>query len=183
MADSSYAPNISLSMSVDDSSIALTVEIIADFVGWASAFENTLGYGMMYIIDFESLDGATLNIQEVGNCANRNQLSREMHWELNWLYSAQPDRGVNWGYGAYVGTRHWDITTVNNGKCGDVKWTGTWSWFDLLNCTNYAGDEVHVNIIEDSQWVNMTGAVSVNLVSPLGLYSDIGVLRCNECTL
>ena len=162
-------------MSVDDVSLVLTVELIADFVGWASAFQNTLGYGMMYIIDFESLKGATMSIQEVGSCANRNQQSRDMDWKDNWLYSVDSDRGLDWEHGAYVGSRHWDITTADNGECGAVKWTGTWTWYDLMNCTNYAGDDMFVNIEEDTEWVNMTGAVTVNLVSPLDLNANIGL--------
>ena len=175
MADSSNAPNMTLTMNFDEVSFVFTVEVIADFIGWASAFQKLPGYGMLYIIDFESLDSATVSIQEVGSCANRNQQSRDMDWEDNWLYSADPDRGVDWGYGAYVGSRHWDITTADDGKCGAVNWTGTWSWHSLTNCTNYAGDDVLVDIIEDTDWLNITGVISVNLVSPLGLYSDLGL--------
>ena len=167
MADSSNAPNINVAMNVDADTLTLNVDVTADFVGWASADHNTPGYGMMYIIDFETPDVQSMNIQQLGTCANRNQQSRAMQWEDNWLYSAEPDRGVDWGHGAYVGSRYWDITTADNGDCGGVKWTGSWTWYDLLNCTNYAGDRKFMDIHEDSEWVNMTGTVNVNLVSPL----------------
>ena len=129
----------------------------------------------MYIIDFDSLDSATMSIQEPGTCANRNGATRAGSWADNWLYSADTDRGVDLGYGAYVGNRYWDFIPVDDGNCSAVKWTGRFSWYDLANCTNFAGDKAFTDIVEDTKWFNMTGLITVNLVSPLDRNSDYGV--------
>jgi len=173
LADPDEAPSAALSMAVDSDTLMVTVEVDADFVGWATADNGIDGFGMMYIVDFESYDAASLDVQKVGSCANRNGAMREGDWKDQWVYSAEADRGVDVGTGAYVGNRFWDLST-SEGDCSDVKWTGSFSWYNLLNCTNNDKSS-QVIIAETDDWVNMTGAVSVNLVSPLVLDSDSGM--------
>lgn len=180
MNDPDVAPDANISMNVQDDTMTLTVEVTADFVGWSSADDDTEGYGTMYIIDFESHDSASMDIQQLGTCSNRNAPSvSNMNWNEQWIYSVDPNRGVNSQNGAYINSQYWNITTADNGDCGAVKWTGYWTWYDLLECTDYAGNDVFIEITEDSEWVNMTGAVTVNLVSPLTLNSDSGTV-CNS---
>ena len=175
MADSDNAPNADISMTVNEEALALQVEVNAEFVGWSSADDETPGYGMMYMIDFEYLDGSAMSVTEPGRCANRNQDAQGMSWEDHWVYAVTPDRGVDWNNGSYTDGRYWSLSTNEDGQCNDVKWTGLWSWYNLMNCTNYAGDQMYVEITENAEWVNMSGAVTVSLVSPLNLNSDTGL--------
>jgi len=176
LADASNAPNANMTMAVDGSTLTMSVDVMADFVGWATADNGIDGYGMMYLIDFESHDAASTNVRAVGTCANRNGAMRGADWDEQWDYSADADRGVTSGTGAYVGNRYWSLTS-KGGDCGVPEWAGSWSWFDLMNCTNAAGDDDFFTIEESDTWVNMSGAVTVNLVSPLGLDSDNGFYR------
>ena len=177
LADADNAPTANLTMDVDDATLTMSVDVMADFVGWASADNGVDGYGMMYLIDFESHDAASTSVSSVGTCANRNGAMRTGAWADNWDYSADADRGVDSGAGAYVGNRFWDLT-VKGGDCGMPEWAGSFTWFDLLNCTNVAGDSDFLTIEESDEWVNMSGAVTVNLISPLGLDSDNGTNLC-----
>jgi len=174
MGDESAAPAANMTMDVNTDTLTMTVTVSADFVGWATADQGVDGYGMLYMIDFAPPDGAITDPQDAGTCSNRNGANKAGTFEDQWTYSADADRGLDAADGAYAETSQWALSTV--GDCNDVTWTGTFGWFDLLNCTDNGGADDYTEIVEDDDWVNMTGAVTVNLVSPLGL-TDTGFYR------
>merc|ERR1719229_15646 len=147
----------------------MTADVDADFVGWAYADNGVSGYGMMYMIDFAPADGSITDVRDAGTCSNRNAANKAAAWNDQWIYSAATDRDLGAATGAYSPTTNWALSTVEDGNCNDVTWTGTFSWFDLLDCGSNDGLEDYISLEESSDWVNMSGAVTVNLVSPLGL--------------
>jgi len=181
MAESDNAPAANISMEVDDDTLTLTVDVEVEYVGYALADDATPGYGMMYVIDFDDYDAAAMDIRETGTCANRpaSDTAAE-NWEDIWKYSVTMDSANDLGgsYPAYWGTDQWNISqTVSGSPCTGVRWTGSWSWYDLMDCADYGDTTNFMEITEDSEWVNMSGAVVVNLVSPLGLNTDTGFYR------
>ena len=52
------------------------------------------------------------------------------------------------------------------------------TWYELLECGNYDGDEKYTHVVESAEWVNLTGVLYVNIISPLTL----GVLGRNRDT-
>ena len=181
MGDASNAPTANISMDVNDDTMTLRVEVQTDYVGFALADDETPGYGMMYVIDFEDMDASQMDIRETGTCANRDaSATSALSWEDIWQYSQyQTGNWIDGTYSAYQPSDDWNISKVGSGDCEDVKWTGKWTWYDLMDCANNAQDTNYVVITEDASWVNMSGTVVVNLVSPLGLNTDTGTL----CTL
>lgn len=179
MEDASNAPNYNISIDVDDDTMVLDVEVDVDYVGWAYADDETEGYGMMYVIDFEDLDASAMDIDETGTCANIDSSTTDAaNWEDKWSYGSAVDAGDNFNNHPGLtpnANGGWSIEQSGSGQCTGVRWTGSWTWYELLQCQNYAQDSTLVEIVENAEWVNMSGSLIVNLVSPLGLYSDTGL--------
>lgn len=178
MNDESMAPDVNVSLSVDSDSLTLIVEVVADYIGFSVADFGISGFGSSYIIDFDSVDAAAMNIREPGTCSNRNVDDFEaVEWSEIWKYSPNmnTEGDIGGDHLAYPPSTRWIINQSAVGQCTGVRWTGQFSWFDLLECTEYDDDGMLVDIQENAEWVNMSGVVFVNLVSPLTLNTDSGI--------
>jgi len=183
MEDASNAPTVNISMNVNDDTMTLHAMVRTPYIGYSLADDATPGYGTMTVIDFGDLDASEMDITETGNCANLDKTSTSgASWEDLWTYNEAMDgaNDIDGTFVPYISNQNfWNVSVAELGvACTDVVWMGKWTWYELMGCQNSWGpDTSYVTITEDASWVNMSGSLVVNLVSPLGLNSDTGFYR------
>ena len=61
--------------------------------------------------------------------------------------------------------------------CSFIKYSASFSWSDLFGCTNYEQDTFYLSIQSDENFINMSGTLYVDIVSPYAINQDIGGYR------
>eukprot|EP01083_Nonionella_stella_P171878 588140_1 len=85
-------PFINYSLSVNEDSLTLFIDLELEYLGWAYA-DHTPGYGVTYVLDFEDYDAEQDDIREPGTCQNRlaaNFTDPPYEFPGLWNYSATP---------------------------------------------------------------------------------------------
>eukprot|EP01083_Nonionella_stella_P295588 1004556_1 len=173
-------PFLNHSFSIDADELKLIIDIDLEYLGWSYADDHTPGYGVSYVLDFEDYNAEGDSIREPGTCQNRlAQNFTSLAYSDLWDYSATPNITGHLGtfpYSAYPPSGpYWSITS--DGSCSRVHYHGEFTWYELLDCTDYSGSVTYNTLIQDTDWVNLTGVFYTNIVSPLALNFDLGFYR------
>ena len=146
-------------------------------ISYAVADHGVNGYGCSYVIDFGEFDGKQDDITQPGTCSNRDHSAfTDIPFDEQWTYSSTPSVSGHLGAVPYLAypppTTYWNISVL--AECGPVRYHGAFTWYDLLSCSDYDDTATFNQIVEDSNWVNMSGTIFVHILSPLSLHSETG---------
>eukprot|EP01083_Nonionella_stella_P316842 1151040_1 len=179
--ESDLKPYILHNLSINEASLSLIIDLDLEYLGYAYADDHTYGYGVTYVLDFEDYDAEQDNIREPGNCQNRIESSfTSASFADLWIYSDTPYALGHLGYDPYLAypppPEFWNVT-IGTDQCTPIHYHGEFSWFELLECTDYTNTLQYIQIVDSTDWVNLTGVFYVNIVSPLARTSETGYYR------
>eukprot|EP01083_Nonionella_stella_P128292 388680_1 len=142
--ESDLKPYILHNLSIDEASLSLIIDLDLEYLGYAYADDHTYGYGVTYVLDFEDYDAEQDNIREPGNCQNRIESSfTSASFADLWIYSDTPYALGHLGYDPYLAypppPEFWNVT-IGTDQCTPIHYHGEFSWFELLECTDYTAD-------------------------------------------
>ena len=159
---------------IDENDLSLNIVVELDYLGYVTADDRRVGeFGVTYVLDFEDFNAHKDKIDEPGTCQNRqNNVYNGASWNEYWLYSDQPQNpghiGEPGNYLAYPPPMpidgEWQVSMAGDG-CDKIVYSGKFTWTDLRNCKGYGGlGDSYTNIINDDNWVNLTGTFYINAV-------------------
>eukprot|EP01083_Nonionella_stella_P168242 567431_1 len=180
--ESGLKPNISYNVSID-ASLSLAIDVDLEYLGYAyaNADDTSAAYGVTYVLDFESFNAESDDIRLPGNCQNRIRSSLiTPSFSALWLYSQTPTAVGDLGHAPYLAypppSQYWNLSMADD-QCTLIHYHGEFTWIELLQCTDYHQTTHYIHLVEDANWVNVTGVFYVNIVSPLAPTLDRGYYR------
>eukprot|EP01083_Nonionella_stella_P058458 153076_1 len=179
MASQTDKPNVVHSLSIEETTLTLTVEVEADYLGKSMADDNGYVYGTTYVIDFEDFNAHSDSIKAPGTCQNRDRdafADPTLTWDDVWAFSETPNAG-------HVGTEDYlayapggDWTAEMSDLC-TVKYSASFTWDELMDCTNYDGSASYISTEDTGDSIVLSGTLYINVVSPYDYAADYGFYR------
>jgi hypothetical protein len=171
------------SYNLDVVDLILHVEVDLKYLGYSSAQGNDQVYGTTYVLDFEDFDAHEDSIVLPGTCENRDaDAFTGASFDATWEYSENPagfgQIAVPGHYLAYPPAGKWDISMAEQDVCGIVHYEGSFSWNDLMQCSN--NDKSlgsYMETTDDGEFLRLSGTFYVNVVSPFAYDSDMTFYR------
>jgi hypothetical protein len=157
----------------DASSLSLTLSATVEYVGLSADgnFDDELNLGTTYWIDLESFSSVDGGVDSAGTCANRQSADYgALDFEDFFGFTTNPmdlESASTEDRMAYPPS-DWTLTASS---CNVVKYERTFSWADLTECANAAGNGL-VSVTETDDSVLLEGTFFVELVSPYSMSSD-----------
>eukprot|EP01084_Bolivina_argentea_P225720 381367_1 len=165
-------PYSSINISVDINTLETTFDIDLEYLGTSTATfgNNELSLGTTYVIDFEPFDDYYHSLAEPGSCSNRIfNTNNTQYWEYSKYPWFDGELGSNEFLAYPPATNYWTISAPDGDfSCDLINYLSTFSFTDLLNCKNYAGERL-INITSSVDMLILSGSIYVSVVSP---YSD-----------
>eukprot|EP01084_Bolivina_argentea_P158508 276106_1 len=187
-------PVFNVTLDVDETELSVNVDVDLQYLGYSYADNGVYGYGTAYFISFNSFSSNTVDIfsdNGLSECDNRVSSSfMNTSWTDKWAFSETPYVQDHVGSDQYLAYpfagNFWNLTTFGIGsghKCDRINYFGSFSWFDLqTSCKNPQTNKKSVDILVDNDWINLTGTVYINIISPLTKDIDSGMYRIYELT-
>eukprot|EP01083_Nonionella_stella_P299278 1015917_1 len=175
-------PETAHSLSIDDASLTLSIDIEADYLGYSGADNNGYVYGTAYVIDFDDFNAHRDSIKQPGNCQNRADVFGDpgLPWHDVWAYSTTPNNDGQVGttaYLAYPPGNKWDVAMSSDDLC-KVTYSASFTWDDLTRCTGYNGaNGLYINTKDNEANITLSGTIYLNVVSPIDFGADYGFYR------
>eukprot|EP01084_Bolivina_argentea_P277098 472963_1 len=193
--DNIHIPYYNATLNVNGDELSVDIDISLQYLGYSYA-EHIYGFGTSYFISLNSFSSSTLDIftdNGLNECDNRISATTGENDEFDrlWKYSEYPflkDHIASIDYFAYPPSGFfWNLTLETDiiHKCdrARVNYGASFLWSDLQNqCKNPLTDESSVDILVDNDWINLTGTLYINIVSPLYKDIDSGIYRIYEVT-
>ena len=162
--------------------LSITFDLELPYLGSSYLSTNdSILLGTTYMIDFVGLSSSdNIEIEKPGNCQNRlsSDFKSDIVFKEFWKYSDTPNINGHLGSRQYLAypppSLYWNLSFTN---CSYINYYGTFSWFDLMECSDYDQINNYNHIIFDNDWINLTGTLFVDIISPNNLENDDGIYQ------
>eukprot|EP01083_Nonionella_stella_P232687 820549_1 len=172
-------PNAVHTLSIDEATLTLTINIEADYLGYSEADDNGEVYGTTYVIDFEDFNAHSDSITKPGTCQNRDGDDFEdPTWDEVWAFSETPNAGHVGGvdYLAYPRSNWWTVAMSSDDVC-TVTYSASFTWAELMDCKSYDEKTPYITSTDNDDDITLQGTLYINVVSPFDYKEDYGYYR------
>jgi len=154
--------------------ILLTVNVYLSYLGYSSLDGEQYDLGTTYVVSFNAFDSITDQIDQPGNCDNRDIVDfQRTTWPHYWDYSEEWHASGALGssdYLAYPPSEYWDLSLdYTNAYCiNRVQYNAVFRLDELIECKTFGNDYV-IDITTGDNWINVSGTLYVSIVSPFSM--------------
>jgi len=154
----------------DKEGLNFEIAIELDYLGDSAdgLFDPSFNLGTTYVVDFSPMNRNEFIYNNTGSCSNRmasSYIDRDI--STYWQYSDTPNLPGHLKSQDYLAyppvSKFWTLTSGTT--CKTIKYTGTFTWSDLVHCNDGDGKQLF-SIEDNADTLKIRGTLYVSVVSP-----------------